>query len=934
MILKQNSSKIFLIDGNAYIHRAYHALPPLTTFSGLPINAVYGFIRMLFKILKNFKPEYLCICFDSSKPTFRHQIYKEYKSTRKELEENLKIQFPLVHNFVKESNIPYLIIDGYEADDIICSLAKKFEEKYKIVIISGDKDILQLVNKNIIVYNELKDIWYDEEKVKQKYGVIPKLLVDYFVLIGDKTDNIPGVEGVGPKTASMLINKYGNIEEIIRNIEKIEFNKKDKILSAKEDLYKNKELLKLVSDIDYLKNFEIEEIKLYSLNFENIKNFLTKYDMKSILKELENLNFYSQHKPLVETSNLLENKQLNLFTINYNEKNKKLTDEKTVYINSYKSLQEVTTFLNNAKNLFFSLLIKNKIAKEKQIIGLIGIITTDKNEKIKFYFPKIIHKTLSGKTLSTLEDNSKFIHLIQTIFSLKTNIVTYDLKTQLSLLSDLEQKFLDYHNSNIFDLLIISYLLNPNKKISSLQEIFNIYMPGSDVSNFILPAEIDINNFPLEKITDRIFDTLKLTEMLFENYIYKDFIEYELLKIYQEIELPLISILIKMEKNGILVDKEYIKKIKVEIENELEDTKKQIKNMSEIEINLNSPKQLAFLLFEKLKLPPIKKKKTGYSTDEEVLLKLKDVHPVIQLILKHRELEKLKNTYIEPLSNYINLKTSRIHTTFNPIGTATGRLSSEEPNLQNIPVKTALGKKIRQMFISEEEYTLASFDYSQIELRILAHFSNEKNLSYAFFNNKDIHKSTACEVFGIKEEDVDDNFRRIAKIINFGIIYGITPQGLAKELNIPIEIAEEYIKKYFEKYPEVKKWIEETIKTAKTKGYVKTLFGRIRPIPEIKSPNKHLATFGERIAINTPIQGTSADIIKLAMIKIDEYIKKENLQNKIRMLLQIHDELIFEIHKSILENSVNKIKNIMENIVKLNVPLVVDVEISTRWKEI
>lgn len=929
---KKDPPKIFLIDGNAYIHRAYHALPPLTTFSGLPINAVYGFIRMLFKILKNLKPEYLCICFDSSKPTFRHQIFKEYKSTRKELEEDLKIQFPLVHDFVEQSGISYLIIDGYEADDVICSLAKKYEKDYKIVIISGDKDILQIVNENIIVYNEHKNIWYDEEKVKQKYGVPPKLLVDYFVLIGDKIDNISGIEGIGPKTASMLISKYGSIDDVIKNFDKVEFNKKDKILSSKEELYKNKELLKLVSNIEALKKFDIENIKLFSLNFDKIKKFLIKYDMKSIIKELENLNFYSNTK-ISTTQNSSSNIQLNLFAINNNTKIKKETEENNIiYINSQENLENINKiFVRDTKYLSFSLLSKDINFKEKEIIGAIGILKTKKNEEIKFYFPKVKHKTLSNKELPILEDNIKFINFIKTIFTSNNKIITYDLKTQIYVLyNNLEDTSIIYGN-NIFDILITAYLSNPNKKFSSLQEVVETYIPDCRVSSFILPVELDINNFPLEKITNRIFDTLKILEELFEHHLYNNLIEYELLQIYQKIELPLINILVKMEKNGILVDKDYIKKIKTELEQELEKTKKQIIEITGLEINLNSPKQLAFLLFEKLKLPTIKKKKTGYSTDEEVLSKLKDIHPIIPLILKHRELEKLKNTYIEPLTNYIDERTSRVHTTFNPVGTSTGRLSSEEPNLQNIPVKTLWGKKIRQIFVSDKEYKLVSFDYSQIELRILAHFTKDKNLTSAFFNNKDIHRTTAAEIFGINEENIDDNFRRTAKIINFGIIYGITPQGLSKELNIPIDIAEEYIKKYFEKYPKVKLWIDEIIKIAKNKGYVKTLFGRIRPIPEIKSNNKNLVAFGERIAINTPIQGTSADIIKLAMIKIDEYIKKENLQDEIKMLLQIHDELIFEIHNSILETSVEKIKNIMENVTKLDVPLVVDITISNRW---
>jgi len=912
------------------VHRAYHALPSLTTFSGLPINAAYGFVRMIFKILKNFKPEFLCICFDSGKPTFRHQLFKEYKATRKELEENLKLQFPIVYEFVKQSGIPLLTIDGYEADDVISCIAKKFENEYKIVIVSGDKDVLQLVDENIIVYNEHKDTLYDKEKVKEKYGVYPELLVDYFVLIGDKADNIPGVEGIGPKTAKILIDRFGSLEQIFNNIDKLETNKKEKFLKLKKEIYGSRNLIRLYSEIEELKDLTLEKLKLSQINFDEVKNFMIKYDMHSLLKELDNLkNFLNKENKPEDTKHPLLFFKKQLEEIKFNVKD-------VEYLNSEESLKKILEKIKICESLTLCVLGKdiNQNFKNKILIGLIGKIRIKKNDEIKFYFPQFQHKTLENTILEILSSEI-FIKFVKDVFSLQKPIITYDIKSQIKLLlncSECIQNVSALQTSNLYDLLILSYLINPNRKISSLQEVVNIHLVNKTVCELFLPIELNLGIFPVEKILNKLFDTLDIIYEIFKK-IEEKLIEFDLLKVYKNVELPLIKSLIMMENKGILADKDYIDKLKFEIEGNLKEIKQKIIELAGLEINLNSPKQLAFLLFEKLRLPPIKKKKTGYSTDEEVLLKLKDIHPIIPLILQHRELEKLKNTYLEPLANYINPKTSRIHTNFNPTGTSTGRISSEEPNLQNIPVKSEWGKKIRNIFIAEKNYKFVSFDYSQIELRILAHFSNDKNLQRAFFDNKDIHKMTASEIFGISEDKVDDKLRSVAKVINFGIVYGMSAQGLANELNIPIDSAQQYINKYFENYSEVKSWVEETIKFAKLKGYVKTLLGRIRPIPEIYSSNKHLSAFGERLAVNTPIQGSAADIIKLAMVKIDEYIDKESLNNQVKMLLQIHDELLFEIRQDFLEKTVAKIKNIMENVVQLKVPLVVNINISSRWGE-
>ncbi len=911
----KNANKIFLVDGNAYIHRAYHAIPLLTTSSGIPINAVFGFVRMIFKILKNFKPEYFCICFDSDKPTFRHEIYKEYKATRKKLDDELKVQFPIVKEFVTTAQLPHVLVDGYEADDIISCLNDKFKKEHDIVIVSGDKDILQLVDDKVVVYNEHKDIWYDIKAVKEKYNVLPNQLIDYFCLVGDKIDNISGIPGVGPKTAAQILEKYNSIDNIYNNISKIEPSLREKFLSNKQHLYQYRQLITLKSDINELKEFSLEKIKLLNINILKIKEFLFKYELKSILKELDKLPYNDVNEEPSLFFNFSQTRQ------SFNSEN-----EGDFYlINNSEQLNSIQKNLDSSQ--LFTFLIYS--AETKDIVGQIGQLKNVTGE-FKFYIPLVKHIKDNNEEVLPLTKND-FINFLDEIFSKKSlTIVSYDIKFQLKKIYEIFN-IQKYNLDNIVDILILSHLVEPNKKISSLKDLVNLWLGFIPVSENVLPVGFRIDLFPIEKFVNRMFSSVATIKKIYDNL--KEKISSDILEVYRSLELPMVNVLIEMEKNGILVDKEYLENLKLTIEEEIKKLRNKIFENVSVEFNLNSPKQLSFILFEKLKLPPIKKKKTGYSTDEEVLQKLKGVYPIIELILRYRELEKLKNTYLEPIESYINPNTSRIHTTFNLTGTATGRLSSEEPNMQNIPVKTDIGKKIRNIFIAEKSYKLVSLDYSQVELRILAHFSEDNNLMNAFFENKDIHKITAMEIFGLNEEQITEDLRRIAKVINFGIIYGMSPHGLAKELSIDVTVAEEYISKYFKKYDKVKQWIEHTINFAKKNGYVKTLFGRIRPIPEISSINKQLVSFGERLAVNTPIQGTAADIIKLAMIKIDEYIDKEMLNDRIKILLQIHDELLFEIHESILEESISKIKYIMENVVKLKVPLIVDIKISERWEE-
>ncbi len=940
---------IFLVDGNAYIHRAYHALPPLTTSKHLSINAVYGFTRMILKLIKNYNPKYLGICFDSSKPTFRHKMFPEYKATRKKIDEELKVQFPLVNEMVLSANISQLVLDGYEADDIISALANKFaDSNYKIIIISADKDILQIVDKNIIVYNEPKDILFDEKKVVEKYGFKPSLLPDYFALLGDKIDNIPGVDGVGEKTAEKLIRQYGDLNNIYSEINTIEEKLRKRLILGKESAFKSKELVSLLKKINELDNYVISNLEL-NFNQDKLIKFLSKYEMQSIINELYKI------KPQKILSKKETNQlDLNFSQIKYNPKFDLIIEnisDQYLFLNSEKNFNIIKELLSKSyQEIFFSLIYSQSVDKlshnnqninnENQIFGLVGLIVKKKEndlkdnstkEKIFFYLPLCNHKTFEDKIIEPTTKNS-LIDFFHFLFSQKNlKFISYDLKHQLVLLKN-KKLIKNICTDKIFDIKTASYLLNPTKNDYSLQTIVNDNLENDPILEFCFATDFDITTFPIEKLLLRLQNTLNILNSLYSELQIK-LEKNGLIELLNKIELPLITVVSIIELEGIMVDREYILNLKNEIIQKLDEIQKSIFKISETKINLNSPKQLSFILFEKLKLPTIKKNKTGYSTNEEVLYTLRNAHPIIPLILENRELEKLKNTYLDPFLKLINSETNRIHTTFNLTGTSTGRLSSENPNLQNIPIRTDWGKKIRKMFVSQQGYKLVSFDYSQIELRILAHFSNDQNLITAFLNNEDVHTKTAMEIFNLSLKEVSNEHRRIAKVINFGIIYGMSAQGLAKELGINIQTAQDYINNYFNRYSSVKEWIKKTIESSTKTLSSRTLFNRYRPLNELSSPNPTLKNFGQRLAINTPIQGTAADIIKLAMIKTTEFLKNSFTENVSKMLLQIHDELLFEIRTDFIDKVVPEIKNIMESVVQLKIPLVVDVTISDRWEK-
>ncbi len=868
--------KLYLLDGHSLAHRAFYALPLLQNSAGEYTNAVFGFARMLFKLLDDEEPDYIMVAFDKKAPTFRHEEFEEYKAHRKKMPAELSPQIGLIKELLKTLKIPIVAIDGYEADDVIGTLARKGEDEgYIIRIVTGDRDSLQLVNEKTNVLYTRKGITdidrYDFNKVAERYGLEPEQLIDMKGLMGDSSDNILGVPGIGEKTAITLLQEFSNLEEVLNNIDKISGTKR------RENLQKYAEQARLSK--------RLATIKLdvpIQIDFEDcILEEPAENDIVSLLNRLE---FSSILDRFITTNEVVEDE----FEIKVVKKKETFTE----LINTIKDSREMALDIPldnykqpvraNYKEIIISL--KNKgvyslplggeesnLNSEEIFSGLIPILN---NERIKKYI----------------------LHAKETIIILKKK--------------GIELKGLD------FDPLLAAYLINPSDNLPSLEEQLKKEL------NLVLPEETDAR----KKTAFFLFNIFKIKDKLLPELEQRD-----ILDLYRNVELLLINPLADMELNGITVDMDYLKELSNQWEKELNTLTDSIYSLAGRGFNINSPKQLGEILFDELGLPVIKKTKTGYSTSAEVLEELQDKHEIIEKIIKYRQLMKLKSTYVDALPPLINQETKRIHTSFNQMVTATGRLSSTNPNLQNIPIRTEEGREIRKAFIPEEGWLLLSIDYSQIELRVLAHISQDENLITAFSNGEDIHTQTASEVFEVEPEKVTTNMRRQAKVINFGIAYGMSPYGLARDLGIPRKEAEEYINRYFSRFTGVKEYMHKVIEQTKQDGFVKTIMKRRRYIPEIKSRNFHRRSFAERTAINTPIQGSAADIMKVALIRVYKRLKNHNY--KARILLQVHDELVIEVWKDDLSRVAGIVKEEMERAVKLDVPLIADVQVGQNWRD-
>ncbi len=845
--------KFILIDALALIHRSFHALPPLSDKEGRPTNALYGFSSVLLKMLKDVKPDYIAAAFDLAKPTFRDKMFKDYKAHREKTPEALIRQIPMVKEILNVLNIKILEKEGFEADDIIGSvcqwLVKNFND-IECIIVTGDLDTLQLVSDKVKVYSLKKGISdtviYGLKEVKERYNLEPKQLPDYKGLVGDPSDNIPGVKGIGQKTASKLIQEFSNLEGIYQNLNSSKINDKiRKILKdQKEEAFFSRELSTIYKDIPI--EYKISDFTFGGYDENKVANTLLKFGFKSLIPRLP-------------------------FAVLLNFKPKEMTSK---------------TFSIPSK------VLKNYKEIEKTIEFFIDDFV-DKNS--------LVLATLRQAYILTVD---KFVDNCKDKL-----LIGYNLKEIFK-----KEKLFSKLSCPLFDLKISAWLLNPDSKNLSFEKICQFYQI-----------------FPLikEKLTlsEKIYAAFRLKEIL-KNELQKN----NLYKIFNNIEMPIVLVLSSMERQGIKINKEKLIQLSNELQEELARLEEEIYEIAQVKFNINSPKQLVPILFEKLKLPTeniMKTPKGAISTDETELKKLLNVHPIIEKILNYRELSKLKNTYTDVLPNYIAAD-GRIHTNFDQAGTATGRFSSLEPNLQNIPIRTQWGMKIRGAFEAERGYQFLSFDFSQIELRIMAHFSKDEHLIKAFRQNKDIHTITAAKLHYIKEEEVSPAERRLAKILNFGILYGLSAFGLSQATQMTREQAKAFIKNYFAQFPKVKDYIDKAKKEALKKGYVETLFGRKRFLPALKSGGFRARLQAEREAINAPLQGTVADLMKLAMIKLNALLK-DYPEGTGYLILQIHDELLFEIKEEYLKEIAPKIKNIMENIFPLDVPLKVDVKMGISW---
>jgi len=893
--MSKKIKKLVIIDGNALMHRSFHALPTtLKAKDGTLTNAVYGFTSFLLKALNDLKPDYAIVTFDRKEATFRHKAYKDYKATRIKAPDELYEQFPLVKKVVASLSILTLEKAGFEADDLIGTICKQAEKKENIetIIITGDLDTLQLVSDKTNVYTMSRglsdSIIYDKEKIKERYNLSPKQLIDYKALRGDPSDNIPGVAGIGEKGAIDLLLKYKNLDEVIKAAYNNNEDIKPRIAKLINEQTKEARLSYDLATID--KNVDIDfnwlKAQFPQFKLDNVFPLFGELGFKSLLEKVKEL----------KGDNLESKKQ-----------------EKKDYkiIKNDKDFNNFKKEIKNKNN--FSLI--GHFNEKEELLGL--AFSWQKNQS--FYLP--IKKASEQISLFSKQNETDILNdkKLKDIFSLfedkNKKIISYNLKTLSKSLSAFNFLF----TKNIFDTLIAAHLIEPDKRQGSFSSVSFSYLAtnfsdeDNSVENICLQSDL---NYQLFKILDKELKENKLEE------------------IFETIEMPLVIILAKMEYYGIKLDTNKLDDLAIVNKKTLDKLSKKIQKLAGKKFNPNSTKQLKQVLYIDLDIPTegIKKTKTGFSTAEEELNKLKELHPIIPLLLQYRELFKLQTTYLEALPKLVNKKTKKIHTHWQQSVTATGRLSSTEPNLQNIPTKTKRGRQIRSAFVSKKGWQLLGFDYSQIELRITAHLSDDKNMIKAFKENADIHVKTAAAINNISEDEVSPQKRQEAKAVNFGIIYGQGPHGLSQAAGISFYQAKEFIERYFSIYPRVKKLMEKSIKEAQKNSYSSTMLGRKRPLHNINSKQGNIRKAAERMAINTPIQGTAADIIKLAMIEVNEKIKDK--EKDIKLLLQIHDELIFTVKKDKVSYYRPILKKAMTEVIKLKVPILVQDNIGNNWEEL
>ena len=883
------SKHLYILDASSYVFRAYHAIGLLANSKGFPTNAIFGFINMFNKFIMETKPEYFVAVFDSGGKSFRNEIYDDYKANRGEAPEDISLQFPKIIEYLKLRGICVMSQENFEADDIIGSLSKKYQAKNKITIISGDKDFTQLINKKTIMLDTMKNRVTDYKEVLSKYGLKPEQMIDYFSLVGDSIDNIPGVRGIGPKTAQSLIDKFKTLDNLYKNIKKIDKERIKNLLEENKELaYISKELVTINTNLEITDDFN--QFKISSSNNQELNDFFKELEFDSMIDD--------------------------------DFKKSDLRNTKYSIINNKKDFIRLKKSLSRIKEFSLDLETTSINALDAEIVGIAISYNSDEG----FYIP-LSHET----DIDQLDLNYVLENLKEILESSKIKKIGQNLKYEILVFKNYSINL----GGIYFDTMVASHFLDSSLQSYSLDNLSRRFLDHKMLSykdiTKIEKKEIPFKQVPVDVAMNYACEDSDITYKLY--CIFKDkLLDKDLLVQFHKNEMPFVSVLANLESNGVFIDSKKLNDISAKFEKKINKIEKTIYKSIGYEFNINSTLQLRDILFDKLKLKPFKKTKKGeFSTDSESLQSIEDQHSIVKEILAYRFYSKLKSTYLDSLPELINVNSNRVHTSYNQTGTSTGRLSSSNPNLQNIPIKTDEGKQIRESFSSpNDDSVIISADYSQIELRLLAHFSGDPTMLKSYKNNEDIHLNTASEIFEVPINKITSQQRSLAKTINFGIIYGIGPKRLSLQIDSDIKTAKEYIEKYFSRYSRVKNYFEDTIGYTRENGYIETILNRKRYLKDINSKNFILRSANERAAINTPIQGSAADVIKLAMININQ---DKELKNYAKLVIQVHDELVFECKKDKVDYVSKKVKNYMENSIKIKVPLKVDINKGQSWSD-
>ncbi len=895
---EEKRKKLVLVDGSSYLFRAFHGLPPLIS-NGHPTGAIYGVLNMLRKLILDENPDLIGVIFDAKGKTFRNDIYSDYKANRPPMPDDLRMQIEPLHNIIKAQGLPLVIVDKVEADDVIGTLAKQAAEQgFQVLVSTGDKDMAQLVNPQVSLINTMNNVLMDENMVVEKFQVRPDQIIDYLALMGDTSDNIPGVPKVGPKTASKWLNEYGTLQNVIDNAESFKGKIGENLRASLDFLPMSYELATIKLDVKL--DFEIEDLHQQEIDVKALSDFYQRFEFKRWLDELESEGFdieSVEEAPAGDYEVVLDQASFDRWLSEISSVELFAIDTETTSINYM-----------DAEIVGLSLCIE---ATKACYIPLTHSYSGAPEQLNREHVLEALKPILENEQIGKVGQNIKYEHHIFKKYGIELKGIKHDTMLQ-------------------------SYVLNSTATRHNMDDLAEFYLHRKTIHFEDVAGkgakQVSFDQVDLEMAVPYASEdadvTLQLHQTLFDQ-LQK---EESLLKVYHDIEMPLIPVLARIEQNGVCLDQGLLEKQAQEVDSLLDNIQATIFELAGESFNLSSPKQIQVILFEKLELPIIRKTPKGQpSTAEDVLEELARDHDIPRLLLEHRSLNKLKTTYIDKLPKQVNLHTGRIHTSYHQAVASTGRLSSSTPNLQNIPIRTEQGRRIREAFIAPEGYKIMALDYSQIELRIMAHLSGDASLLTAFAEGLDVHRATAAEVFAISNELVTTEQRRAAKAINFGLIYGMSAFGLGKQLNIGRTEAQKYVDLYFERYPGVKSYMDKTREKAHETGYVETVYGRRLYLPELKSRNAQRRQYAERTAINAPMQGTAADIIKRAMIRVDQWLSNEG--DQARMIMQVHDELVFEIKQNEIEFYRENLSSLMTSAADLSVSLEVDAGVGDSWNE-